>query len=63
LSETIGSFLVKEWHCSKNGRKRKWKMISDEVAEFKAIPVEAGQEVFMPDKFGHLVANTEKHIL
>ncbi len=34
------------------------KMISDVVAEFKAIPVTAGQEVFMPAKFGHLVVNT-----
>lgn len=33
-------------------------MIPDVVAEFKAIPVSAGQEVFMPAKFGHLVVNT-----
>jgi len=33
-------------------------MIPDVVAEFKAVPVQAGQEVFMPAKFGHLVANT-----
>ena len=33
-------------------------MIPDVVAEFKAIPVAAGQEVFMPAKFGHLVVNT-----
>lgn len=33
-------------------------MIPDVVAEFKAIPVTAGQEVFMPAKFGHLVVNT-----
>jgi len=32
-------------------------MIPDEVSEFKAIPVEAGQIVFMPAKFGHLLAN------
>jgi glucose-6-phosphate isomerase len=34
------------------------KMIPDEVAEFKVVIVKGGQEVFMPDKFGHLVANT-----
>jgi len=33
-------------------------MIADEVAEFKAIPVITGQEIFMPAKFGHLLANT-----
>lgn len=33
-------------------------LIADEVAEFQAIPVTAGQEVFMPAKFGHLVVNT-----
>ena len=33
-------------------------MIPDVVSEFKAIPVTAGQEVFMPAKFGHLVVNT-----
>jgi oxalate decarboxylase/phosphoglucose isomerase-like protein (cupin superfamily) len=34
------------------------KMIPDVVAEFKAISVQAGQELFMPAKFGHLVVNT-----
>jgi glucose-6-phosphate isomerase len=33
-------------------------MIPDVVAEFRAISVKAGDEVFMPAKFGHLVANT-----
>jgi glucose-6-phosphate isomerase len=33
-------------------------MIPDTVEEFKAIPVKAGQEIFMPVGFGHLVANT-----
>lgn len=33
-------------------------MIPDEVLEFQAIPVKAGQEIFMPAKFGHLLANT-----
>jgi glucose-6-phosphate isomerase len=36
----------------------KGEMIPDEVSEFKAIPVEAGQTIFMPPKFGHLLANT-----
>lgn len=36
----------------------KGEMISDVVDEFRAIPVKAGQEVFMPQKFGHLFANT-----
>ncbi|HEX8974837.1 MAG TPA: glucose-6-phosphate isomerase family protein [Patescibacteria group bacterium] len=35
-------------------------MIADQVEEFKAVPVVAGQEVFMPTGFGHLVANTGK---
>ncbi|MFH0955702.1 MAG: glucose-6-phosphate isomerase family protein [Candidatus Falkowbacteria bacterium] len=33
-------------------------MIIDEVEEFKAIPVKAGQEIFMSPKWGHLVVNT-----
>lgn len=33
-------------------------MIPDTVAEFKAIKVKAGQKIFMPAKFGHLLANT-----
>lgn len=33
-------------------------MIPDVVAEFKAIPVKANQDIFMPPKFGHLLANT-----
>jgi glucose-6-phosphate isomerase len=39
------------------------KMIADEVAEFKAVIVKGGQEVFMPDKFGHLLVNTGKTYL
>ncbi len=35
-------------------------MIPDKVAEFQAIKVKAGQEIFMPAKFGHLLANTGK---
>lgn len=38
----------------------KGEMIPDIVAEFKAIPVKAGDKVFMPEKFGHLVVNTGK---
>ncbi len=33
-------------------------MIPDVVAEFKAIPVKAGDKIFMPEKFGHLLVNT-----
>lgn len=33
-------------------------MIADVVEEFKAVSVKAGEEVFMPEKFGHLVVNT-----
>lgn len=35
-------------------------MIPDVVSEFKAFPVKAGQEVFMPSKYGHLLVNTGK---
>ncbi len=37
---------------------KKGEIIPDEVGEFKAIPVKAGDAVFMPEKFGHLVVNT-----
>lgn len=33
-------------------------MIPDVVEEFKAIAVKPGQEIFMPNKFGHLLVNT-----
>lgn len=33
-------------------------MIADIVEEFKAISVRAGEELFIPANFGHLVANT-----
>lgn len=33
-------------------------MLPDEVLEFQAIPVKAGQKIFLPAKFGHLLANT-----
>lgn len=39
------------------------KMIADQVAEFKAVTVEAGSEIFMPSKFGHLLVNTGKTYL
>ena len=58
LSETYqivygrGVALMQKLAKNENGE-----MIPDEVSEFKAIPVEAGQTVFMPSKFGHLVAN------
>jgi glucose-6-phosphate isomerase len=35
-------------------------MIADEVEEFKAIPVKAGDEIFMSPEEGHLVVNTGK---
>ncbi|MFH0923951.1 MAG: glucose-6-phosphate isomerase family protein [Candidatus Falkowbacteria bacterium] len=38
-------------------------MIPDMVAEFKAIKVKPGKKIFMPPKFGHLVANTGKTYL
>lgn len=41
----------------------KGEMIANAVAEFKAMPVKAGQTVFMPTKFGHLLANTGKTYL
>ena len=36
----------------------KGEKIPDIVAEFKAIPVKAGDDIFMPAKFGHLAVNT-----
>ena len=59
LSETYwiifgqGVALLQKLKENKNGE-----MIADEVEEFKAIQVKAGQEVFMPPKYGHLVVNT-----
>lgn len=38
----------------------KGEMIMDEVEEFRAISVLPGQEIFMPAKFGHLLANVGK---
>ena len=38
-------------------------LIADEVEEFQAIQVKTGDNVFMPLKFGHLVANTGKTYL
>lgn len=59
LSETYwiaygqGVALLQKLAEDENGE-----MIGDVVEEFKAIPVKAGQEVFMPKKFGHLFVNT-----
>jgi glucose-6-phosphate isomerase, archaeal len=59
LSETYwitygqGVALLQKLAEDENG-----KMIPDQVAEFKAIPVKPGQEIFMPTKFGHLLVNT-----
>jgi glucose-6-phosphate isomerase len=61
LSETYwiiygnGVALLQKLAEDENGE-----MIPDMVAEFKAIPVKAGDEIFMPPKFGHLVANVGK---
>ena len=61
LSETYwivfgeGVALLQKLVENENGE-----MIADEVAEFKAISVKAGQEVFMPTKFGHLLANIKE---
>jgi len=58
LSETYqiiygqGIALLQKLTEDENGE-----MIPDSVAEFKAIPVKAGAEIFMPPKFGHLVVN------
>ena len=41
----------------------KGEMIPDTVAEFRAVKVEAGKKIFMPAKFGHLLANTGKTYL
>jgi glucose-6-phosphate isomerase, archaeal len=38
-------------------------MLADQVEEFRAVVVKTGDEVFMPLKFGHLVANTGKTYL
>jgi glucose-6-phosphate isomerase len=61
LSETYwvifgeGIALLQKLVKNENGE-----MIPDEVEEFKAIPVKAGQEIFMEPGVGHLVANTGK---
>jgi glucose-6-phosphate isomerase len=47
-----GVALLQKLALDENGE-----MIPDVVSEFKALPVEAGQTVFMPAGFGHLVAN------
>lgn len=39
------------------------KMIADQVADFKAVVVKTGDKVFMPDSYGHLLANTGKTYL
>ena len=36
----------------------KGELIPDTVEEFKAVPLKAGDKIFMPEKFGHLVVNT-----
>ncbi len=59
LSETYwiiygqGIALLQKLAEDENGN-----MIPDIVSEFKVVPVKAGDEVFMPAKYGHLVVNT-----
>ncbi|MFA6306583.1 MAG: glucose-6-phosphate isomerase family protein [Patescibacteria group bacterium] len=61
LSETYeiiygeGVALLQKLAEDENGE-----MIPGVVSEFKAIIVKAGQTIFMPAKFGHLLANTGK---
>jgi len=61
LSETYdiafgeGVALLQKLAEDENGQ-----MIPNVVAEFKAVVVKTGDEVFMPIGFGHLVANTGK---
>ena len=58
LSETYwilfgsGIALLQKLALDENGQP-----MSDTVEEFKVVPVKAGDEVFMPAGFGHLVAN------
>lgn len=58
LSETYwiifgqGVALLQKLKEKENGE-----MIADEVEEFKAIQVKAGEKIFMPPKYGHLVVN------
>ncbi|NTV40896.1 MAG: hypothetical protein HGA61_01315 [Candidatus Moranbacteria bacterium] len=64
LSETYfivygqGVALMQKLAEDENGQ-----MIADQVEEFKAIPIQGGSEIFMPPKFGHLLANTGKTYL
>jgi glucose-6-phosphate isomerase, archaeal len=59
LSETYqiiygqGVALMQKLAEDENGN-----ILPDVVAEFKAIPVKPGDEIFMPTKFGHLLVNT-----
>ena len=61
LSETYwfvygeGIALLQKLAVDENGE-----MIADVVEEFKAIPVKAGQELFISSGFGHLVVNIGK---
>lgn len=58
LSETYqiiyghGVALLQKLKENENGE-----MIADKVEEFKAVVVKAGDTVFMPQKYGHLVVN------
>ena len=49
----VGIALLQKLAVDENGN-----MIADIVGEFKAIPVKAGNELFIPAGYGHLVVNT-----
>ena len=55
--DQIRGITRKEWIKVIEATDENGEMIHDTVAEFKAIPVTAGEEIFMPSGFGHLVAN------
>ncbi len=61
LSETYwivygeGVALLQKLAENENGE-----VIQDAVEEFKVVPVKAGDKIFMPEKFGHLLINTGK---
>lgn len=53
-----GIALLQKLAVDQNG-----KMIADIVEEIKAIPVKAGDKLFIPSSCGHLVANTGEDFL
>lgn len=53
-----GILLLQKLETDKNGNS-----IPDRVAEFKVITVNAGDEIHIPIRYGHLVANTSSTFL